>query len=84
MHRKWRDARTGARCGTDADGIRVLAQALEAAATVHKLPIVTENGIGTVDDMRRIAYTEAALRRLHAALAGGIDVRGYIHCSAMD
>src|SRR5579884_487373 len=56
----------------------------EAATTVHKPIIVTENGIGTHDDARRIAYTEAALRGLHAAIADGIDVRGYIHWSTMD
>ena len=46
--------------------------------------IVTENGIGTDDDSRRIAFTEAALRGLHTAIAEGIDVRGYIHWSTMD
>jgi beta-glucosidase len=56
----------------------------EAAARTRKPVIVTENGIGTDDDSRRIAYTEEALRGLHRAVADGIDVRGYIHWSAMD
>ncbi|MFC7328680.1 family 1 glycosylhydrolase [Marinactinospora rubrisoli] len=49
------------------------------------LPIlVTENGIPTRDDARRIAYTSEALRHLFAAMDEGIDVRGYLHWSALD
>nr|WP_243694836.1 family 1 glycosylhydrolase [Labedella populi] len=46
--------------------------------------LVTENGIATSDDTRRIAYTDGALRGLHATIADGIDVRGYLHWSALD
>ncbi len=46
--------------------------------------IVTENGIATADDSRRIAYTTEALRHLGAAMADGIDVRGYLHWSLLD
>ncbi|MBT8226080.1 MAG: family 1 glycosylhydrolase [Dactylosporangium sp.] len=46
--------------------------------------IVTENGIATADDARRIDYTRAALTGLHRALADGVDVRGYLHWSALD
>ena len=46
--------------------------------------MVTENGIATADDGRRIAYTEEALRHLHAAVTDGIDVRGYLHWSLLD
>ncbi|MER3419785.1 MAG: beta-glucosidase [Chloroflexota bacterium] len=56
----------------------------EAAARTRKPVIVTENGIGTADDGRRIAYIEAALRGLHRTIQDGIDVRGYLHWSAMD
>jgi beta-glucosidase len=56
----------------------------DAAARTGKPVIVTENGIGTDDDSRRIAYIDTALRALHAAIADGVDVRGYIHWSAMD
>lgn len=49
------------------------------------LPVlVTENGIATDDDQRRISYTEAALGHLRDAMADGIDVRGYLHWSAVD
>jgi beta-glucosidase len=56
----------------------------EAAARARKPIIVTENGIATADDNRRIAFMEAALRGLHRAISDGVDVRGYIHWSTMD
>ncbi|MFC9392747.1 glycoside hydrolase family 1 protein [Streptomyces sp. NPDC057027] len=55
------------------------------AATVPGTPlIVTENGIATADDDRRIAYTTGALAGLAHAMADGVDVRGYFHWSALD
>ena len=46
--------------------------------------LVTENGIATADDSRRIVYIEKALQGLGDAVADGIDVRGYLHWSALD
>lgn len=46
--------------------------------------LVTENGIATADDERRIAYTKTALQHLSAAMDDGVDVRGYLHWSALD
>jgi beta-glucosidase len=46
--------------------------------------LVTENGIATSDDQRRINYTQEALGHLKAAIDDGIDVRGYLHWSALD
>ena len=46
--------------------------------------IVTENGIATHDDARRIAYTTEALEGLGRALDDGIDIRGYCHWSLLD
>ncbi|QKG21764.1 glycoside hydrolase family 1 protein [Actinomadura verrucosospora] len=46
--------------------------------------IVTENGIATADDARRIDYTTGALAALAAAMRDGVDVRGYLHWSALD
>lgn len=46
--------------------------------------VITENGIATGDDERRIAYTTEALGHLFAAIDAGIDVRGYLHWSALD
>ncbi len=45
---------------------------------------VTENGIATADDERRIAYTRGALEGVESALRDGIDVRGYLHWSLLD
>jgi beta-glucosidase len=64
-------------------------EALEAtirhAVSVTGLPvIVTENGIGTADDMRRIAYIQRALRGVVNCLKDGLPVRGYIYWSAFD
>jgi beta-glucosidase len=46
--------------------------------------VVTENGIATPDDERRIAYTTAALGHLWEAVDDGVDVRGYLHWSLLD
>ncbi|MFB4314067.1 glycoside hydrolase family 1 protein [Actinomadura sp. 21ATH] len=55
------------------------------AARVPGVPIlVTENGIATADDAERVEYTTGALEGLHAAMADGADVRGYLHWSLLD
>ena len=62
-----------------------LAMAVRHTAAVTGLPVmVTENGIATGDDARRIAYTKGALAGLADAIADGIDVRGYLHWSLLD
>lgn len=62
-----------------------LAATVRKAARISGCPVlVTENGIGAEDDTRRIAYTRRALEGLHAAIADGVDVRGYIHWSLLD
>ena len=49
------------------------------------MPIyVTENDIATTDDQRRIDYTTGALEGLQRTIDDGIDVRGYLHWSALD
>lgn len=50
----------------------------------HTPLMVTENGIATADDRVCIEYTATALAGLEAAVADGIDVRGYLHWSALD
>lgn len=45
---------------------------------------VTENGIATADDDRRIDYTRGALEAVESCMRDGIDVRGYLHWSALD
>ena len=46
--------------------------------------IVTENGIATNDDTRRIEYLQRALTGLKRAIDDGVDVRGYIVWSLLD
>lgn len=56
-----------------------------AAHWAPGIPIyVTENGIATADDTRRIAYLHRALTTLDICLAEQIDVRGYFHFCALD
>ena len=50
----------------------------------HVAVMVTENGIATADDARRIDYTRGALEGLHDCIADGIDLLGYQHWSALD
>jgi len=57
----------------------------DAARITRGLPvIVTENGVATADDAKRIEYTAGALSALHAAMADGIKVLGYYHWSLLD
>jgi beta-glucosidase len=64
-------------------------EALEAtlhyANEIAGVPLmVTENGIGTQDDTRRVAYYQRALRSVANALDEGLDIRGYFAWSAFD
>jgi beta-glucosidase len=65
-------------------------QALEATvkrayALCGGLPvIVTESGIATDDDDRRIAFIDAAVAAMRRAMRAGCDVRGFIYWSALD
>ncbi len=64
-------------------------EALEAtirhtSAVTGRPVFVTENGVATIDDTRRIAYVERALRGVASCLRDGIDVRGYTYWSALD
>ena len=55
------------------------------AAEVARIPIlVTENGLSTTDDLRRLEYFQRALRSVVNNLESGIDVRGYFCWSAFD
>ena len=62
-----------------------LGETIRYAAAQAKVPVyVTENGIATEDDSRRIVYIRRALAGVQKCLADGIDVRGYIHWSLID
>jgi beta-glucosidase len=64
-------------------------QALEAtvrwvAKATGRPVIVSENGVATTDDSRRVAFIDGSLAGLGRAIADGVDVRGYIHWSLLD
>jgi len=46
--------------------------------------IVTENGIATTDDSRRVEYVQRALAGLKRAIDDGVEVRGYVAWSLLD
>jgi beta-glucosidase len=74
------------------DGLRdllvTLAERYPGLPPIH----ITENGVayddpiedGAIHDARRIAYLDAHLRALHAAIAAGVDVRAYFGWSLLD
>lgn len=46
--------------------------------------IITENGIATADDARRMEFIRRALLGVHNCIADGIPVKGYCHWSLLD
>jgi beta-glucosidase len=46
--------------------------------------IVSENGIATEDDSRRVEYVQRAVAGVKRAIDDGVDVRGYVAWSLMD
>ena len=62
-----------------------LSGAVRLAASKTKKPIyVTESGIGTDDDTRRIAWLDASVAEVERCIAEGIDVKSYIYWSLLD
>jgi beta-glucosidase len=55
-----------------------------AAKVSGKPVIITESGIATDDDTRRIAFIDATLAEVRQCLDEGIDLRGYLHWSLLD
>lgn len=55
-----------------------------AARSIGKPIYVTESGIGTNDDSRRIAFIDEGLDEIRACLDEGIPVHSYIHWSLLD
>ena len=53
-------------------------------ADFHGNLIVTENGIATSDDTRRVEFIRRALQGVENCLNDGIPVKGYCHWSLMD
>jgi beta-glucosidase len=46
--------------------------------------VVSENGIGTRDEDRRVSFLRQSLSQLKQAIDSGIDVRGYFHWTSVD
>lgn len=62
-----------------------LEEAVRYAHARANVPIyITENGIGTEDDTRRVEYIRRSLIGVKNCLTDHIDVRGYIHWSLLD
>jgi beta-glucosidase len=62
-----------------------LTNAARYAASVSQRPVViTEHGVCTFDDSLRLEHTGRALDLLAAAVAEGLDVRGYLHWTLLD
>lgn len=64
-------------------------EALEAvirtvAKHTQKPIYVTENGVATEDDTRRVAFIDKAVAGVMNCVKDGLDVRGYIHWSLLD
>jgi len=69
--------------GIWADGLGLVLDRLHAELPGTPL-LVAEYGVGTDDDAVRAAYLERGLEVTRAALARGIDVRGFFHWTAVD
>lgn len=64
---------------------QALGNVIRKVHEVLPIPImVTENGIATADDRRRIAFIEQALASVESCIADGIPVVGYCHWSLLD
>lgn len=62
-----------------------LGAVIRLAASKTKKPIfVTESGIATDDDRRRIAWLDASIAEVERCMAEGIDVKSYIYWSLLD
>jgi beta-glucosidase len=58
---------------------------LRHAHQVASVPLmVTENGIGSEDDTRRLAYYQTAIQSVADCLRDGLDIQGYFAWSAFD
>lgn len=62
-----------------------IAHVVRHVAEYLPIPIlVTENGIATDDDTRRVEYIRRALAGIQGCLEDGIPVKGYLHWSLID
>ncbi len=57
---------------------------IRQVATAGLPMIVTENGVSTEDDTRRVEFIDRAIAGAERCLADGLDIRGYLYWSALD
>lgn len=57
---------------------------LRYASKLNVPLIITENGIATKDDNKKIKFIKAHIDVLESAIKEGIDVRGYFYWSLID
>ncbi|HEY1831909.1 MAG TPA: family 1 glycosylhydrolase [Acidimicrobiales bacterium] len=69
--------------GIEAKGLRLVLDRLKVELPDTPL-LVAEYGVGTDDDAFRAQYIEDGLSEVQAALARGIDVRGFFHWTGVD
>lgn len=50
----------------------------------HKPMYITENGIASTNDDRRVRFLLSFLKEIYHAIAAGADIRGYVYWSLMD
>ncbi|MGP3990007.1 GH1 family beta-glucosidase [Streptomyces sp. 3N207] len=88
LHRMPDRERTGSGWAVVPEGLTETLRTLRERYGERLPPVViTENGCAypeRTEDTRRIAFLDAHLRALHAALAEGADVRGYFVWSLLD
>lgn len=64
---------------------QALEHVIRKVAAELNIPImITENGVATADDGRRVAFISEALDGIHACLEDGISVIGYMYWSLLD
>lgn len=61
-----------------------LYRALQRYSALNKPMYVTENGIGTLDDLERVRFIADHLRMVSLAIKDGMDIRGYLYWSLID
>lgn len=62
-----------------------LGKVVEEVAKSITIPImITENGVATADDKKRVEFIQRALTSLHSCIEKGIEVIGYLHWSTFD
>jgi beta-glucosidase len=59
-------------------------KAIERYVRLGKPTYITENGIGTLDDLERVRFISEHLRVVSSCIQKGFDLRGYLYWSLLD